>query len=195
MTEQTEGMTIPQGELAKISAMAMRMQTLESEINDLQSQIKERTDELQRIENADLPDALEAVNMAEFKLETGEKVQVQSIVRASLPTQTGIDRAKGDEKTELQERLVLGLEWLRANNSGDVIKNEIAVNVGKGNDEKAAKIVALAEELALKAVQTESVHPGTLSSLVKEKIANGAVVPFELLGVYTGRKAKITKSA
>ena len=83
------------------------------------------------------------------------------------------------------------LAWLRSSGNGDIIKNSVVCQFGKGEDDIAN---LLAEELRKKGLHPEQktfVHPMTLKSFVKERIESAQPIPMDLLGVYVGNKTVI----
>ena len=83
--------------------------------------------------------------------------------------------------------------WLVDNGYGDLIKNVVATNFVRGQEEVA---VSFAEELNDRgmAVNTKKwVEPMTLKAFVKDQTEQGKAVPNDLFGLYIGEKAKITK--
>ena len=184
----------PQGDLAEVSEMAQKLQNLAIEIKQMEQELKSKKSEFERIESADLPDLMDALQLKGVDLTNGDKVVVKSIIKASLPTQTAIDRAKDTDRIDLQTRLRDGLFWLRDNGAGAMIKNLVSTDLGKGNDKVADKVSAAIRTLGLQPKRIQTVHPQTLSAYVRERLEQGADVPFNTFAVYSGRKAAIIKS-
>ena len=184
----------PQGDLAQVSEMAQNLQILENDISILEKELKEKKKERDRIESADLPDLMDSLQLTGVQLPDGSKVSIKSVIKASLPTPVAIDRARGDDREILQQRLEAGLTWLREREADSMIKNIVSADLGKNNDLLAEKIISAIEHFGLKANRSETVHPQTLSAYVRELLESGEDVPFETLSVYSGRKAAITKS-
>ena len=85
------------------------------------------------------------------------------------------------------------LNWLRANDHSDIIKNKVEVQFGKGEDDIAELTVQLLQQKGLSPEQKTFVHPMTLKSFVKEQVESGANFPQDLFGVFVGNKTKITQ--
>ena len=87
--------------------------------------------------------------------------------------------------------------WLRQQGHGDIIKNQVSVSFGKGEDETALETMTLLEQEGLFPAQKESVHPSTLKAFVRERIESGdsafTVDTQKLFSVYQGKRTKITK--
>jgi hypothetical protein len=85
----------------------------------------------------------------------------------------------------------LAYEWLRENGYDDIIKNVVACEFGRGEDDQASAFKAFAAKEGFPADQTESVHSGTLKAFVRERVEAGDDFPMELFGAYVGQRAII----
>ena len=83
---------------------------------------------------------------------------------------------------------------LRNNGLGDIIKNEISVSFGRGEDNKAAHYAELAKGQGLDPTQKLKVEPMTLKALVRERIEAGKEMPTELFGVFSENKTTIKRN-
>ena len=83
--------------------------------------------------------------------------------------------------------------WLVDNKFGDLIKNQVATNFVRGQEEQAEKF---ASELAGRGMPVNTkkwVEPMTLKAWVREKTEQGVNIPHDLFGIFIGEKAKIQK--
>ena len=76
-------------------------------------------------------------------------------------------------------------QWLRDNNLGDIIKNEISVSFGRNEDLKAADYANLASERGYQPTQKLKVEPMTLKALVRERLENGKEMPTSNFSTYS----------
>ena len=83
--------------------------------------------------------------------------------------------------------------WLRENGLGDIIKNDITVTFGRGEDNKAAEYASLAQGQGYEPVQKIGVHPQTLKAVVRERLESGREMPSDLFKTYAGNRTKITR--
>jgi hypothetical protein len=83
--------------------------------------------------------------------------------------------------------------WLRENNLGDIIKNEISVSFGRNEDIKAADYAELAKGQGFQPQQKLKVEPMTLKALVRERIEAGKEMPTELFSIFVGNKTNIKR--
>lgn len=173
-----KGRTIPSNaEVVEIAALAERQLEQQAEVEHLEAFLKTATAALRQTQEVDLPNAMHQAGVSEIKLPSGEEITIKEDVYASLPKD-----ARGDD----------ALQWLRDNGFGDVIKNEVRVAFGKGEEEQAA---ALVKECGVNGWNNVSsattVHSGTLKALVREQLSKGADFPMELFGVIPVSKAVI----
>ena len=152
---------------------------LEKEVNEAEEALKVKKAALTKVQEGDLPAALLAIGMKGFQLDTGHKVELLTTHHAGIP------------KEKKPEAFV----WLRKHNFGEMIKREISLAFGRGQDKVADKLVAqlrakYSEEAKIQ--DEEAVHGGTLGAFVREQIAQGTELPHDLLGIYTRRATKIT---
>ena len=124
-----------------------------------------------------IPTMMAEMGLSHLKLMDGSSVDVKPNYSASI-TIANRDAA---------------FKWLRDNNLGDIIKNEISVSFGRNEDNKAADYAVLAEERGYQPTQKLKVEPMTLKALVRERIENGKELPTELFNVFVGNKTTIKR--
>ena len=116
------------------------------------------------------------MNLKSLKLRDGSELKITNKFFAS---------AKADKKQE-------AIQWLRSNGLGDIVKNEITVNFGQNEDNKAMAYATLARERGYEPLQKESVHHASLSVVMKEWKENGKDIPSELFNTLDGNRTSIT---
>lgn len=163
--------------LKVVAELAARQVQLEKEIEDLEAQLKEKNEALTQVQEKDLPEAMTECGISEFKLVDGSKVTVKPYYQANPP------------KDKYEE----AMQWLRDNNHGDLIKNDVTVSFGKGEDNRAADFKIFLKDNGTSFTDKTGVHPQTFKAFVREQVETGKNLPFDLLGVYIGQKATIKK--
>ena len=180
-------------EIGAVADMASRMLDLENEITRIDELLKQKKQDLLKLAEQDLPELMQELNVRDFTLSNGSKVEVNDIVSGSVPSVSAIDRAKGDDKVTLEIRQQQCFEWLRDNKAGDLIKSNVEVQFGRNEDEDCN---AFAKELSDRNIyykRSVGVHPASLNSYIKERMSEGKEVPHDLFKIYTGRRAKIRR--
>jgi hypothetical protein len=180
-------------ELGAIADMAQQMFDLEEEIVAIELSLKQKKQDLNKLANQDLPDLMQELNIKDFSLNNGAKVKVEDVVSASVPSQSSIIRAKGDDKAELEIRQQQCFEWLRANGGAELIKSNVEVQFGRDEDALCNEFTQELKNRSLHYKRAIGVHPATINSFIKEKIDNGQNIPRDLFKIYEGRRAKIRK--
>ena len=178
--------------LGAVSDLAQTMFDTEREIEDLEKLLKEKKQNLTKLAEQDLPDLMQELNMKDFTLNNGAKVEIQDIASGSIPSATAIMRAKPEDRPELELRQQQCFDWLRSNNAGDLIKSNVEVQFSKGEDEACNEFTKELRERNLFYRRAVGVHHGRLNSFIKEQLAEGKDVPHDLFKIYVGRKAKLT---
>lgn len=192
--EMEEANTETTGSIDSIAEKAKEMIDLQDEIAMLETKLKEKKADLERMERSELPDLMGS--MANFQLQNGWGIEIQDITKAALPTMSAIEQAaKKDEARamEMEQRREDGFQFLRDNEAESLIKNTLDVEFSKGQDNMVGEMIAKAEEMGLPTKRKTEVHNSTLSKWVKDRMEKGLEVPMDLFGVYCGRKAVLKK--
>lgn len=137
--------------------------------------LAEAKDRRRRLEELTIPEHMASLGQTECVLTDGRKVKVETKIHAS------ISEAKKDE----------AFAWLRDNGHEGLIKREIKVQFGKGQDNIAGDVLAELKERGLAPESKETVPANSLAAWVREKNKEGAVLPLDTLGVFVSRKAVV----
>jgi len=164
--------------LMQIAATALTCQAQEAAVVAAEAALDTEKRKLKELKERTLPELMTAAGQKEITTADNLVVKLEEVVRASIPA---------DRQQE-------GFSWLRDNGHGGVIKNQLTVEIPKGGDELARLIVEHVHSLSPSALVAlkESVHAGTLASLVRELLAGGADIPMEVLGAHVMTAAKVT---
>ena len=180
-------------EIGAIAEMASRMLDLQDEINRTEELLKQRKQDLTKLAEQDLPDLMQELNIKDFTLRNGAKVQVDDFISGTVPSAGAIDRAKGDDRVNMEIRQQHCFDWLRGNGAGDLIKNNVEVQFGRNEDDVCVEFDGELNSRAINYKRSVGVHPSTLNSFIKERMSEGKEVPHDLFKIYTGRRAKIRR--
>lgn len=172
----SEGTAPSDNDLKSVSVLADQIKNKQAEIEQLESQLKEKREALARIEEVDLPDLMLSLGLRDFTMVDGAKIKIEDVVRASISVSN-----RGE-----------AFDWLTSNGHGDLIKKTVAVSLGReAPAEHITMLQDMATGLGYSTAVTDKVEPSTLSAFVRGQLAEGANIPMELFGVYQGRKAVI----
>lgn len=169
---------VPQDDLAMLKELGDTLNDLnnkvlaaEVEISDLKATRTQVAEEL-------IPDLMNKVGLKLIQLDNGTKINLTEFVDA---------RIKNPE---------VAFDWLRATNNESIIKNQIQVVLGRGDDAKAQEILQTLKEKDVDADLKITVHNQTLKAFCRDALDNPELaesLPREAFGIYQGKRAKITQ--
>ena len=166
-------------EVTTIAAECIKLKQKEDEIAAIEEQLKTKKAEADDISSRVIPELLAEQGLTELKLQDGSKVSVKKEFRATLP--------KDDIRREA------AYKWLRDQGLGDIIKNNVFVTFGKGEDDKAKQLLDLAVANGFDPQQKSDVSWNTLTALFRERIESGLDMPSEVFSTWIKDKTKITR--
>ena len=166
-------------EITTIAAECVKLKQKEDEIAALEEQLKNKKAEADDIGSRVIPELLAEQGLSEIKLADGSKVSVRKEFRATVP--------KDDLKREA------ALQWLRDQGLGDIIKNDVTVSFGKGEDDKAEQLLQLAADNGFEPQQKSDVAWNTLSALYQERVEAGLDMPSDSFSLWIKDKTKISR--
>lgn len=168
--------------LKSVADLAQEQLDLEEEIALREKELSDKKDRLTQVATQDLPAAMLALNAAKFELSDGRSIEIKKEYHAHI-SEANREAAHS---------------WLCQNNHEDLIKNVLNMSFGKGENQKALKVMKWAQEKGIDVTQKQAVHPQTLKAFVKEQIENfdpeddaAVELPQELFGVHVIDVAKI----
>ena len=173
--QDASDVTASSDDLSEVSKLAEIQLLQERTVIELERALAEAKDNLRNTQEYLLPNAMAQVGMSEFKLTNGQKITIKDDVYASI---------KKDYVTE-------AVSWLDANGLGDVVKDKVDINFGRGESDQARGLLEYCRKLGYNASETLSVHPQTLKALVKEQMSHGVQFPEEFFSVAPVQKAII----
>jgi hypothetical protein len=166
-------------EVSTVAQECVKLKQKEDEIADLEEQLKAKKLEADDISSRIIPELLHEQGLSEIKLSDGSKVSVKKEYRCTLP--------KDEDKREQCYK------WLRDQGLGDIIKNNVFVTFGKGEDDKAEQLLNLAAENGFQPQQKSDVAWNTLTALFQERVESGLDMPSEVFSTWIKDITKITR--
>ena len=164
-------------DLSKLSEQVLKLKDLEDEVKMTEKNLKDLKKDLEKISGDVIPTMMTEMNISTLKLADGSAVEVKPVYSASIPI------AKKEE----------AFNWLRDNDLGDLIKNEVTVSFGRNEDNKALQYANLAQGQGYQPIQKLKVEPMTLKALVRERVESGKDMPSDLFNVFAGNRTKLTR--
>ena len=170
-----------------LSEKVMELKDLEDEIINAENSIKKLKEKAKVISQIEIPEMMETMNIKKLKLKDGESVEVTKFYGASLA------QGRDESDSDYAVRKAAAFKWLRENGRGDVIKNDITVTFGSGEDNKAAQYAVLARGQGFEPVQKENVHAQTLKAIAGECVESGVDIPSDVFKTFVGNQTKIKR--
>jgi len=174
--DQTEVLSKTEN-IQSLADQVQKLNTLDQEIELIDKNLKQKKKDFEHLSGEVIPTMMAEMGLSHLKLMDGSSIDVKPNYSASI-TIANRDAA---------------FQWLRDNNLGDIIKNEISVSFGRNEDNKAADYANLASERGYQPTQKLKVEPMTLKALVRERLENGKEMPTELFNVFVGNKTTIKR--
>ena len=161
--------------LARLSEAAEDQLAAEKALEAAEVEQKRAKDALKKIQEVTIPELMDEAKLSEFKTESGVKISVKENIRASISAANRPD----------------AFAWLREHGHEALIKRQVTVMFGKGEDATAAEAIKALEERELPVDDKSSVHAQTLAKFIREKLEAGEEVPMELFGVFRQRVSTV----
>ena len=163
--------------LKTLSDEVQKMEQITQEIELLEERVKDKKKDLEHISGEVIPTMMSEMGLSQLKLMDGSMIDVKPFYNATI-TQANKEAA---------------FNWLRTNGLADIIKNEVVVSFGRGEDNKAAEYADLAKSQGLQPAQKLKVEPMTLKALVRERIEAGKEMPTDIFSIYVGNKTTVKR--
>ena|SRR6218665_681905 len=166
-----------QASLENLVKQAEEMAELKDTIESIEATLSELNKQYNYIAQEVIPNMLDELGLKTFELKDGSKITVKDFISGSLPKdEQGFGQA---------------VDWLKDNDLESILKTDVSMKFGKGEDNYAKNAIALLEQNGYAVDTKYGVHPQTLYASLRELQKHGVVVPFEMLGLYAGKKADI----
>ena len=117
----------------------------------------------------------------------------QGLSSLKLADGSSIEVMKTYSCTVNKENKESAYQWLRENELGDLIKNQVAVSFGKGEDNKAQELLDLAVSKGYEPSQDQKIEPSTLRALYRERVEAGLDMPSDSFHLFVKDKTKISR--
>ena len=169
---------IDSGTGKQLSQLVRSLRDVEAKISEAEDYIKTLKQEKHKLSVENIPALMDEMGLERLDVD-GSVVERKMIVAASIPK---------DRKDE-------ALGWLRDNNLDDIIKNDITVSFGKGENNVAGDVVGLLKDRGFDPQTKTHVHPSTLKAFVKERVTEGKPIDLDMFGAFISNTAQIRRKA
>ena len=177
--EQDQQEVIEKTDIQQLSGYCLELQALEDDISSKEEELKKQKEKADKIASEIIPNMLAEQGLSSLKLADGSAVEV----------------GKSYSCTVKKNNLESAYQWLRDNGLADIIKNEVFVTFGKGEDNKAEQLLDLAAQEGFEPQQKSKVEPMTLKALYRERIEAGLDMPSEFFNTFVKDQTKISRKS
>lgn len=160
-----------------LSTLVRKLNEKQEQIAETENYLKQLKWEKQQISMEQIPMLMDEMGIERLDVD-GATVQLKAFVSASIP----VDRR--DE----------AFAWLRDNGHETIIKNDIIVSLGKGEDNVAGDVMYELEQKGLHPEQKTHIHSSTLKAWVKEQTQKGTPIDLDMFGAFVGRTAEVKRT-
>lgn len=161
--------------LDRVSELVSLMTEQQRIVERLTQELETAKASLRRTETEDLPELMAEVGLTELTTKEGVEVSVVSDVTCGIS----------------EGRMPAAIKWLADRGYDGIVKTEVSVKFGRGEYAQAQELAEGIQGQGLSAELSNSIHNQTLKSFVKERMAAGDVVPFDLFGIHPFSRAKL----
>ena len=175
--EQDQQEVIEKTDIQQLSGYCLELQALEDDITSKEEELKKQKEKADKIASEIIPNMLAEQGLSSLKLADGSGVEVRKTYSCTVK----------------KDNLESAYKWLRDNGLGDIIKNEVFVTFGKGEDNKAQDLLDLAEQSGYEPQQKQKVEPMTLKALFRERIEAGLDMPSDSFNLFVKDQTKISR--
>ena len=159
-----------------LSQLVKQVTQLDKKIDDWEGQIKILKDQRKRITHDRIPGLMDEMGVEKIEVE-GASVSCKPVVHASIPV---------PRKEE-------AFAWLRENGLDGIIKNDVVVTFGKGEDNIAGNLVGQLQEKGFDPRTKTHIHASTLKAFVKERVTAGKHIDLDMFGAFVQTAAEIKR--
>lgn len=149
--------------MASIERLVREQLQAEADVAAANAALERAQDRLRDVSEHRLPEAMKEAGLEELKTPAGIKVALKETIHCSIA---------GEKKPP-------AFQWLRDNGFGGLIKRELKVPFGRGQDEAAEELRRELEAKYEGVSDKTDVNPQTLSAFARERLREGQALPDE----------------
>lgn len=172
---EDDGGSMDETTLESLATLCGKQLKLEMEYAEIEEALKAKKEELDNISKKIIPDVMNALGVTKYVFSDGSELVLKDGLNVYI---AAANKPKA-------------YDWLRENNYGDLIKNEVLLKFSAGQEAEAKEVVARLTSEGLTPEEKESVHPSTLKAFAKERLETGEQLPMDLFSCFTYQEAKI----
>ena len=166
-------------DLNALATHVTKILELDDQIEHQENILKEYKTQRDKISSETIPALLAEQGLQSLKLADGTVLEVNKKYSCTLPKDP--------------QKKAAAYQWLRDQGLDDIIKNEVSVTFGRGEDDKAKQLLDLAVGNGYEPNQREKVEPMTLKALFRERFEAGLDMPSDFFHLFVKDETKMKR--
>ena len=166
-------------DLNALATHVTKILELDDQIEHQENILKEYKTQRDKISSETIPALLAEQGLQSLKLADGTVLEVNKKYSCTLPKDP--------------QKKAAAYQWLRDQGLDDIIKNEVSVTFGRGEDDKAKQLLDLAVGNGYEPTQKEKVEPMTLKALYRERVEAGLDMPSDFFHLFVKDETKMKR--
>ena len=168
---------VQKGDIKTLSSLVKDLDQLTIDINEKEEELKSLKLQKHKMSTEQIPAMMDEMGVQRLDVEN-LSVSLKPLINASIPP------------TRREE----AYQWLRENDLDDIIKNDVIMSFGKGEDNMAGDIMYQLEQRGMHPEKKTHIHSMTLKAFIRERVEKGLPIDLDLFGAYVARIADIKRS-
>ena len=168
---------VQEGDMKNLSSLVKDLDQITLDINSKEEELKELKLQKHKMSTEQIPSMMDEMGVQRLDVEN-LSVSLKPLINASIPP------TRRDE----------AYQWLRDNGLDDIIKNDVIMSFGKGEDNTAGDIMYELEKRGMHPEKKTHIHSMTLKAFIRERVEKGLPIDLDLFGGYVARTAIIKRS-
>ena len=178
--EEDEVTNLKQDELEDIASLLQRQLKAELDVELAEADLKNKKEQFRKLSEEIIPARMTELGMTSTEMSDGSKVEVVEYIQARIPVRDEEKKAKWHQ-------------WWEQNGLGDLLKNEVTMNFGRGEDQQAKQLEETIRNMGYIPQVKVSVPWNTLEAALVKWHQDGNNVPDDLFQWHVGQRTKITR--
>ena len=168
---------VQKGDMKTLSSLVKDLDQLTIDINEKEEELKTLKLQKHKMSTEQIPAMMDEMGVQRLDVEN-LSVSLKPLINASIPP------TRRDE----------AYQWLRENDLDDIIKNDVIMSFGKGEDNMAGDIMYELEQRGMHPEKKTHIHSMTLKAFIRERVEKGLPIDLDLFGAFVARTADIKRS-
>ena len=168
---------VQEGDMKNLSSLVKDLNQITLNINEKEEELKALKLQKHKMSTEQIPAMMDEMGVQRLDVEN-LSVTLRPLINASIP----------------QTRREEAFQWLRDNGLDDIIKNDVIMSFGKGEDNMAGDIMYELEKRGMHPEKKTHIHSMTLKAFIRERVENGLPIDLDMFGAFVARTADIKRS-